>query len=65
MKSARDRAAIVRFYLDEERKEQICADLGLTELQFNLVLFRARNRLRQIFQQSGLVKTDLLSLAIL
>ena len=65
LKSVRDRAAIVRYYLDEESKEKICADLGLTELQFNLVLFRARDRLRQIFQQSGLVKSDLLSLAIL
>jgi RNA polymerase sigma factor (sigma-70 family) len=65
LKSTRDRAAIVRYYLDEESKEKICTDLGLTELQFNLVLFRARDRLRQILRQSGFAKSDLLSLVIL
>lgn len=64
MKSARDRAAIVRYYLDEESKESICADLGLTELQFNLVLFRARDRLRDLLERSGFAKSDLLCLVL-
>ena len=65
LKSQRDRAAIVRYYLDEESKESICADLSLTESQFNLVLFRARDRLKQLFHEGGFAKSDLLSLVFL
>ncbi len=64
LKSQRDRTAIVRYYLDEEDKKKICADLGMNELQFNVVLFRARERLKQLLEQSGLRKTDLLCLAL-
>jgi RNA polymerase sigma-70 factor (ECF subfamily) len=64
MKSARDRAAIVRYYLDEESKDSICADLGLTELQFNMVLFRARDRLRKLLEQRGFARSDLLCLVL-
>jgi RNA polymerase sigma-70 factor, ECF subfamily len=42
MTNERDIQALFRFYLAEDDKEQICADLGLTNLQFNLVLHRAR-----------------------
>jgi RNA polymerase sigma-70 factor (ECF subfamily) len=65
LKSERDRLIIVRFYLDEESKESICKDLALTELQFNLILFRARNRLRQLLSSAGLSPRDLLSVAFL
>jgi RNA polymerase sigma-70 factor (ECF subfamily) len=65
MKSPRDRMAIVRFYLDEESKESICADLGVSELQFNVILFRARERFRQLLEDRGLGKSDLLSLVLL
>jgi RNA polymerase sigma-70 factor (ECF subfamily) len=49
MSSERDRQVLYRYYLAEEDKDQICADLGLTALQFNLVLFRARERFRDLF----------------
>jgi RNA polymerase sigma-70 factor (ECF subfamily) len=65
MKSPRDRMAIVRFYLNEESKESICADLGVTELQFNVILFRARERFRQLLENRGFRKLDLLSLVLL
>jgi RNA polymerase sigma-70 factor, ECF subfamily len=44
----RDREVLTRFYLAEESKETICRDLGLGSHQFNLILFRARQRFRQL-----------------
>lgn len=44
----RDREVLLRFYVAEEDKERICADLGLSSLHFNRVLFRARQRLREL-----------------
>jgi RNA polymerase sigma-70 factor (ECF subfamily) len=61
LKSPRDRSAIARYYLDEENKEAICSDLGLNERQLNVILFRARDRLRQLLEERGFRKTDLLS----
>jgi RNA polymerase sigma-70 factor (ECF subfamily) len=49
MSSERDRQILYRYYLDEEDKERICASLGLTPLHFNRVLFRARERFRDLF----------------
>jgi RNA polymerase sigma-70 factor (ECF subfamily) len=40
----RDKVLILRFYINEDPKEVICADLGLTSAQFDGVLHRARNR---------------------
>jgi RNA polymerase sigma-70 factor (ECF subfamily) len=65
MSSPRDRAILVRFYLDEEDKETICADMGLSALQFDKILHRARGRLRKLLESGGLRRTDLLSLALL
>jgi RNA polymerase sigma-70 factor (ECF subfamily) len=65
MKSPRDRMAIVRFYLDEQSKESICADLGVTELQFNVILFRARERFRQLLEDRGLGRSELLGVVLL
>jgi len=62
MSSQRDRAILVRFYLDEEDKEVICRDLGLSPLQFDKILHRARGRLRKLLESGGLGRTDLLSL---
>jgi RNA polymerase sigma-70 factor (ECF subfamily) len=59
MRSRRDRAVLVRFYLDEEDTESICRDLGLTPGQFAKVLHRARGRLRELVEGSGLKGTDL------
>jgi len=53
MSLARDREVLRRFYLEEEDKESICADLDLSSLQFNRVVFRARERFRELYQQGG------------
>lgn len=44
IRSVRYRLLLHRFYLDEEAKEIICADLGLSPEHFNRVIFRARRR---------------------
>src|SRR5262249_37968305 len=62
MSSQRDRAILVRFYLDEEDKETICRDLGLSPLQFDKILHRARGRLRKLLEAEGLRRSALLSL---
>jgi RNA polymerase sigma-70 factor, ECF subfamily len=56
----RDRTILTRFYLKEDDKSEICRDLNLTELGFNQVIFRARNRLRQLLVEAGIDKQDLL-----
>ena len=61
MGSARDRQALVRFYLDEEDPQAICRDLGLTGSQFTKVLHRARTRLRALLEAQGLKLSDLVS----
>ncbi len=48
--TARDREILVRFYLEEEEKQSICDDLGLSSLHFNRVLHRARIRYRQLYE---------------
>ena len=62
MSSQRDRAILVRFYLDEEDKGTICRDLGLSPLQFDKILHRARGRLRKLLESTGLGRPDLLCL---
>jgi RNA polymerase sigma-70 factor (ECF subfamily) len=47
----RDRDILLRFYIAEEDKERISADFGLTSLQFNRVLHRARERYRELYLQ--------------
>jgi len=64
MGSARDRTILKRFYLDEESKETICSELGLLADQFDKVLHRARARLRELLEASGLRRTDLFSLLL-
>lgn len=61
----RDRIIVERFYLDEEDKETICRDLGVTSAQFNLVISRARQRMRRLLETRGLGKADLLCLVLL
>lgn len=46
--TSRDRQILFRFYLAEDEKEDICADLGLSSLHFNRVLYRARERFRSL-----------------
>ena len=61
----RDRELLVRFYLQEESKEDLCRAFGLTDLHFNRVIHRARDRFRELLRQRGLSKTDFLSIAAL
>jgi RNA polymerase sigma-70 factor, ECF subfamily len=49
LSNARDREVLLRFYLAEEEKDRIMADHGLTGLQFNRVLHRARQRYRELY----------------
>lgn len=62
--NTRDRVILKRFYLDEERKDVICRELGLEADQFDKVLHRARARLRDLLESSGLRRTDLFSLVL-
>jgi RNA polymerase sigma factor (sigma-70 family) len=50
---ARDREVLERFYLREEPRSQIRDSLSLTELQFNQVLWRARQRFGEILRKRG------------
>ena len=45
----RDRDILLRFYIAEEDKERIKEDFGLSSLQFNRVLHRARERYRDLY----------------
>jgi RNA polymerase sigma-70 factor (ECF subfamily) len=65
MPVARDREVLVRFYLDDEDREAICRELGLSEEHFNRVIFRARNRFRELVEHRGFRKADLLTIAAL
>ncbi|HEX4959447.1 MAG TPA: sigma-70 family RNA polymerase sigma factor [Thermoanaerobaculia bacterium] len=47
----RDQQLLMRFYVAEEEKERICSDLGLDSLHFNRVLFRARQRFRELLER--------------
>lgn len=51
LESPRDREILFRFYLAEEEKERVCAALGLSAVHFNRVLFRARERYRELYRR--------------
>jgi RNA polymerase sigma-70 factor, ECF subfamily len=61
---ARDRLMLKRFYLDDQDKQQICQEMQLTEAAFNQALSRARRRFRQILEERGFAKRDLLNLGL-
>jgi RNA polymerase sigma-70 factor, ECF subfamily len=63
LSSPRDREVLVRFYLKEEERGSLCRSLGLTDLQFNRVIFRARERFRELLEHRGFGKSDLLAVA--
>jgi RNA polymerase sigma-70 factor, ECF subfamily len=65
MKSIRDRSLLVRYYLRDEDKKEICRELGLTEPSFNVVLFRARARFLELLEKHGLRGEDLFCLVFL
>jgi RNA polymerase sigma-70 factor, ECF subfamily len=62
VKPVRDRELLVRFYLHEEPKEQLCELFGLSDLHFNRVIFRARERFRELLSRRGLGRADFLSI---
>ncbi|MFL6234803.1 MAG: RNA polymerase sigma factor [Thermoanaerobaculia bacterium] len=47
----RDRQILLRFYIAEEDKDRIAADYGLSSLQFNRVLHRARQRYKELLTE--------------
>lgn len=51
----RDRELLRRFYLQGQSKEQVCAELGIASDHFHRVAFRARERLRELLEQAGVV----------
>ena len=57
LSSRRDRELVSRFYLNEEPKDDICREMGLTSLHFDKVLFRARTRLRRVVERYDLDDT--------
>jgi RNA polymerase sigma-70 factor (ECF subfamily) len=50
----RDREVLERFYLHEEPRTSIRESLQLTDMQFNQVLWRARQRFGDILRKAGL-----------
>jgi len=49
---ARDRDILVRFYIEDEDKDSICAALGIDSAHFNRVLFRAKQRFRELLERA-------------
>ncbi|MEM1182802.1 MAG: sigma-70 family RNA polymerase sigma factor [Acidobacteriota bacterium] len=50
MPSERDRQVLYRHYLEDQEKSEICSRLGIAAEQFNLILFRARQRFRHLVE---------------
>jgi len=53
----RDREVLERYYLREETRSSIRESLRLTELQFNQVLWRARQRFGEILRKQGVTSS--------
>jgi RNA polymerase sigma-70 factor, ECF subfamily len=54
----RDREVLERYYLREEPRTEIRESLQLTDMQFNQVLWRARQRFGDILRRHGLTVGD-------
>ena len=63
MPNLRDRQLLVRFYLNDEDQAEICRDLHLTQVHFNRVIYRARERFRVLLDRR-FKRADLYCLAI-
>lgn len=48
----RDRELLMRFFVQDQDKAEICEALGLDSLHFNRVLFRAKGRFRKLLEAS-------------
>jgi len=53
----RDRDILQRFYLLDQAKPQICSALDLSAAHFDRVLYRARQRMRELIDQQPDLKT--------
>lgn len=51
LKNDRDREILSRYYIADQDKDVICRDLQLSDLHFNRVLFRARQRYKELFEK--------------
>jgi len=49
----RDREILMRFYVQEEDKEEICKDLDLTSQHFNRVIYRAKMRMKSYLEKKA------------
>jgi len=45
----RDRTILRSLYLEGKEKEEICKEWGMTDAQFRVVLFRAKERFRRVY----------------
>jgi len=54
MPVARDREILVRFYLNEEDRDDVCRALDIDASHFRRVVHRARERFRLLLDQAGL-----------
>lgn len=53
----RDRDILQRFYLMDQAKPQICSALDLSAVHFDRVLYRARQRMRELIDQQSDLKS--------
>ena len=51
LEQRRDRELMFRFFVNEQEKKHICTELELDANHFDRVLYRAKQRFRQIWQQ--------------
>ena len=54
----RDRAILRSLYLEGREKEDICKEWGMTDAQFRVVLFRAKERFRRVYNTELKRKTS-------
>jgi RNA polymerase sigma-70 factor (ECF subfamily) len=47
----RDRAILRSLYLEGREKDDICRDWGMSDAQFRVVLFRAKERFRRVYNK--------------
>jgi RNA polymerase sigma-70 factor (ECF subfamily) len=50
--SQRDRDILRAFFLEEQDKSEICRVMGLSDIQFRVALFRAKEKFREIYHQT-------------
>lgn len=51
LSTPRDKEIMMRFYIKEQNKHVICQELGLDDIHFNRVLYRAKERFKKLWQE--------------